>query len=117
MAWKNQSNQFASGYGVPQNTILERLSNMVVEALAYAANRVQSRPDGSYGKPALTTMFQAPTQLKDPRRIPVPGQPSPIDFATGHYGAGRYYGALPSQGDWFAAPPNPPASQSWNGGA
>lgn len=107
MAWSNQNNRLASG--VQQNTILERLSNAVVEALAYAANWTQSRPDGSYGQPALTTMFQAPTVLQNRNRTPTPGQGSTaVD--------GRYYGALPSQGDWFSAPPNPPASQSWNGG-
>lgn len=25
----------------------------------------------------------------------------------------RYYGTLPSQGDWFSPPPNPAANQSW----
>lgn len=26
----------------------------------------------------------------------------------------RFFGRLPSQGDWFSPPPNPPGNQSWH---
>lgn len=86
MAWYNSLLRW-NGY--QQNTIQETLNPTLLPAPQLEPYTDHSRP-----VPYLTSA--------DESAIPVGGNGT------------RFYGALPSQGDWYSPPPNPAAWQSWH---